>query len=605
MLKETLFKVFGYQKFRGRQEEIINCLLSNKDVLVLMPTGAGKSICYQLPSLIKDGVGIVVSPLIALMQDQVTNLIQLGVKAAYLNSTLDSLQIKTLINKLEKGEIKILYVAPERLLTDSFQALLDKLQNTIGISLFAIDEAHCVSEWGHDFRPEYRQLTILHERFPKVPRIALTATADVPTRKEIIERLNLQDAITFVSSFDRANIFYKIQYKNNARQQLENFIKTEYPNDSGIVYCLSRKRVEETSEWLNSRGFNALPYHAGMSSSLRSANQNKFLKEEGIIVVATVAFGMGIDKPNVRFVAHMDLPKSMEGYYQETGRAGRDDLPANAVMFYGVGDVINMKRLIDSGDSSEDRKRVERQKLNALLGFCESTQCRRQIILHYFGESYSGNCGNCDNCTNPPETWDGTESAQMALSCVYRTGQRFGVLHLIDVLMGNLTEKVKQFNHEKVSTFGIGKEFNQKKWGSIYRQLVSNGFLDADISSFGGLKLTAASKKILQNEIKVWFRKDDDPSTNKVSRIGKISQFKEDLDLAKEDPLWILLKEKRAELAREQNLPAFVIFHDSALIEMINLKPKTLKEFGRISGVGQVKLEKYGQIFINVINSDS
>ena len=434
--QQILRDIFGYAAFRGAQQAIVEHVAAGGDALVLMPTGGGKSLCYQIPALLRPGVGIIVSPLIALMQDQVDALKQLGVKAAFLNSSLDADAAREVWKNLLRGELKLLYVAPERLMTEGFLELLQRLQEDNGLALFAIDEAHCVSQWGHDFRPEYRALTVLHERFPDVPRIALTATADAPTRREIVERLTLEKASQFVSSFDRPNIRYRVTQKNNARQQLQSFLETEHPNDAGIVYCLSRKKVEETAAWLKEHGWDALPYHAGLDAATRNANQQKFLREEGVIMVATVAFGMGIDKPNVRFVAHLDLPKSMEGYYQETGRAGRDGLPANAWMAYGLGDVVSMRQMLLSGDAPEERKRVELQKLDALLGFCESTACRHQTLLRYFGEEHSGDCGQCDNCLEPVDTWDATQAAQMALSCVYRTGQRFGVAHLIDVLLG-------------------------------------------------------------------------------------------------------------------------------------------------------------------------
>jgi ATP-dependent DNA helicase RecQ len=486
---QTLHDVFGYSTFRGEQQAIVEHVTAGGDALVLMPTGGGKSLCYQLPALLREGVGIVVSPLIALMQDQVDALKQLGVRAAFLNSSQDADEAREITAQLMRGHLQIVYVAPERLLMSSFLSLLDDIEEGAGIALFAIDEAHCVSQWGHDFRPEYRKLTVLHERFPHVPRIALTATADAPTRAEIVERLKLEEAQQFVSSFDRPNIKYRITQKANARQQLEAFLDSEHANDAGIIYCLSRKKVEETAEWLRSRGWDALPYHAGLGANVRNQNQRRFLREEGVIMVATVAFGMGIDKPNVRFVAHLDLPKSMEGYYQETGRAGRDGLPANAWMTYGLGDVVSMRKMLDSGDAPEERKAVERQKLDALLGFCESTGCRHQTLLRYFGETHPGDCEQCDNCLSPVDTWDATQASRMALSCVYRTGQRFGVVHLIDVLLGKNTPKIQQFNHQSLSTFGIGKGLTQSQWSSVYRQLVAGGYLESDIEAYGGLKL--------------------------------------------------------------------------------------------------------------------
>lgn len=571
------------------------------DALVLMPTGGGKSLCYQLPALLRDGVGIVVSPLIALMQDQVDALKQLGVKAAFLNSSLDAEAAREVSSQLLRGELELLYVAPERLLMPGFLALLEQVNEHPGIALFAIDEAHCVSQWGHDFRPEYRQLTVLHERFPNVPRIALTATADAPTRAEIVERLALQDAQQFVSSFDRPNIKYRITQKDNARKQLEAFLESEHPNDAGIVYCLSRRKVEETAEWLKTRGWDALPYHAGLDVATRSANQKRFLREEGIIMVATVAFGMGIDKPNVRFVAHLDLPKSMEGYYQETGRAGRDGLPANAWMVYGLGDVVSMRQMLDSGDAPEERKRVERQKLDALLGFCESTTCRHQTLLRYFGEEHPGHCGQCDNCLEPVDTWDATQAAQMALSCVYRTGQRFGVVHLIEVLLGKATPKIQQFSHHTLSTYGIGKDLSQQQWSSIFRQLVAGGFLEADMAAYGGLKLTEQARPVLKGQQAVWLRRDAEPASRKVSKAERASRAREGYEGVADDPLWQALKDKRMELAKEQGVPPYVIFHDSTLLEILNNKPQTLDEMVRISGVGQAKLARYGDAFLQVL----
>lgn len=599
--QQVLRDTFGYATFRGAQQRIVEHVVAGGDALVLMPTGGGKSLCYQIPALLRDGVGIVVSPLIALMQDQVDALKQLGVSAAFLNSSLDAQAAREVMRQMRTGELKLLYVAPERLMTEGFLELLEQLNEDAGIGLFAIDEAHCVSQWGHDFRPEYRQLTVLHERFPNVPRIALTATADAPTRAEIIERLQLEQAQQFVSSFDRPNIRYRVALKDNARKQLQTFLETEHPDDAGIVYCLSRKKVEETAAWLKEQGWDALPYHAGLDASVRSKNQKKFLREEGVIMVATVAFGMGIDKPNVRFVAHLDLPKSMEGYYQETGRAGRDGLPANAWMAYGLGDVVSMRQMLLSGDSPEDRKRVELQKLDALLGFCESTACRHQTILRYFGEAHPGDCGQCDNCLSPVDTWNATEAARMALSCVYRTGQRFGVAHLIDVLLGKATPKIEQFNHQQLSTFGIGKELAQQQWSSVYRQLVAAGFISVDMEAYGGLKLTESSRPVLRGEQEVWLRRDAAPLKRTSSKAERSSRLREAFAGANEDPLWQALKAKRMELAREQGVPPYVIFHDSTLLEILNHKPQTLDEMGRISGVGQAKLAKYGDAFLQVL----
>jgi ATP-dependent DNA helicase RecQ len=591
---QVLHEVFGYSRFRGEQQAIVEHVAGGGDALVLMPTGGGKSLCYQLPALLRPGVGIVISPLIALMQDQVQALLQLGVRAAFLNSSMAADNSRRVQQQLLNGELDLLYVAPERLLNEHFLGLLTRLKAPSGVALFAIDEAHCVSQWGHDFRPDYRALSILHERFPDVPRIALTATADAPTRGEIVERLALEQARQFVSSFDRPNIRYRVVQKNNARSQLAAFLDSEHENDAGVVYCLSRKKVDETALWLREQGWDALPYHAGLDNETRARNQSRFLREEGVVMVATVAFGMGIDKPNVRFVAHLDLPKSMEAYYQETGRAGRDGLPANAWLAYGLGDVVSMRSMLDAGEASEERKRVERQKLDALLGYCESTACRHQTLLRYFGEEHPGGCGECDNCLQPPETWDATQAARMALSCAYRTGQRFGAGHLSDVLLGKQTAQVERHDHHRQSTFAIGKEWDATQWSSVFRQLIAGGFLAADIAAYGGLQLTAAARPVLRGEQTVWLRRD----VPKAKR-GSVARTTHPAG-SQEDGLWQALKAKRMELAREQGVPPYVIFHDSTLVEMMSLHPRNLVEMARVSGVGQAKLARYGDAFLKV-----
>jgi len=603
--RKILNDVFGYAEFRGAQAEIVDQIVNGGDALVLMPTGGGKSICFQIPSLIRDGVGIVVSPLIALMQDQVDALLQAGVKAAFLNSSLDANEAKKVEQQLLDAELDLLYVAPERLLTQRFLSLLSQSK----IALFAIDEAHCVSQWGHDFRPEYRELTILHERFPDIPRIALTATADAPTRREIIERLSLAGAKQFVSSFDRPNICYSITQKTDAKNQLLDFL-ADHRNEAGIVYCLSRKKVEATADWLCGRGFTALPYHAGLDAAIRATHQKRFLREDGIIIVATIAFGMGIDKPDVRFVAHLDLPKSVESYYQETGRAGRDGQPAHAWLAYGLSDVVSLSQMIENSDSSQDRKRLEKQKLDALLGFCETIQCRRQTLLHYFGESYENTCGNCDNCIDPPKTWNGTVSAQKALSCVFRTGQRFGAVHLIDVLLGKKTERVSQFNHDQLTVFGVGEDQSEGQWRGIFRQLVAMGLLAVDMEGFGGLSLTETSRPVLKGERSIILRQEKDPpkksrqtrTDSHAAGGGKLAAKKSSIEISVlEEPLWQALRSARMVIAKDQGVPPYVIFHDATLLEILRSKPTTIDEMANVSGVGAAKLQRYGNAFIKVI----
>lgn len=596
--QQILRDIFGYNEFRDQQASIVQHLVNGGDALVLMPTGGGKSLCYQIPAIIRPGTGIVISPLIALMQDQVRALLQLDIKAAFLNSSLAAENAWQIEQALINGQLDLLYVAPERLLTPRFLQLLKRSK----ISLFAIDEAHCVSQWGHDFRPEYMQLSILHEQFPTVPRIALTATADQVTRKEILERLGLVNASQFISSFDRPNIRYRVVQKQNAKEQLLDFLENEHKGNAGIIYCLSRHRVEETAAWLSKLGWPAFPYHAGLSPAVRQNHQQRFLQEEGCIIVATVAFGMGIDKPNVRFVAHLDLPKSIEGYYQETGRGGRDGLPADAWLSYGLGDVIALRQMLDSSEANEQRKLLEQRKLDALLGFCETTVCRRQVLLQYFDESYQGPCHYCDNCLLPVTTWDGKIAAQMALSCVYRTGQRFGVKHLIEVLLGKSTLQVKRFSHDQVSTFGIGRTYDRVQWHSIYRQLIAANLLAVDFSGFGGLRLTKQSLPLLRGEQTIIFRKDPQVVKRKI----KITTDKEAGEVATvipHDYLWQALKNKRLQLAHEQGVPPYIIFHDKSLIEIHHKKPRTLAEFATILGVGQSKLQRYGHAFIEVITT--
>ncbi len=597
---DILNKVFGYHSFRGEQEAIINKVISGQDALVLMPTGGGKSLCYQIPSIIRRGTGIVVSPLIALMQDQVSALRQQGVAVALLNSSLSFQEAREVEAQLMRGELDLLYVAPERLCQERTLNLLHQ----IDVALFAIDEAHCVSQWGHDFRPEYIQLSILHEQFPQVPRIALTATADETTRNEIAFRLALQKAQLFISSFDRPNIRYRVRQKNNPKAQLLQFISTEHPQDAGIVYCLSRKKVDETAAWLADQGVKALPYHAGLSTVMRQQHQQRFLREEQVVIVATVAFGMGIDKPDVRYVAHLDLPKSIESYYQETGRAGRDGLPADAWMVYGLQDVIMLRQMLQGSDAVEQIKRLEQRKLEAMLGFCEITSCRRISLLAYFGEKDHENCGNCDNCLEPVESWDGTTEARKALSCAFRTGQRFGVNYLIDVLKGKKTSRIEQFGHDQVSTFGIGSELSDVQWRSVFRQLIARGMIEVDMDGFGSLKLTEKSRPVLRGERSLSFRKDQvKAKTKKAARRKQSGQTARHFEQhPEEQEIWEALRTKRNELAQEQGVPAYIIFHDATLMELIEYHPTNKQEFSEINGVGAMKLEKYADEFLAVLN---
>jgi ATP-dependent DNA helicase RecQ len=565
-------------------------VIAGKDALVLMPTGGGKSLCYQIPALARPGCGIVISPLIALMQDQVNAMRELGVRASYLNSTQDTHTASEVERALLEGELDLLYIAPERL---TQRRMLDLLARS-NIALFAIDEAHCVSQWGHDFRADYLQLSLLHEQFPNVPRIALTATADEQTRNEIVARLRLEEAAQFVVGFDRPNIRYRIGLKHNARQQLLQFLKAEHPDHAGIVYCLSRKKTEETASWLTTQGFTALPYHAGLSAELRAAHQARFLREDTVIMVATIAFGMGIDKPDVRFVAHLDLPKTIEAYYQETGRAGRDGEPADAWMIYGLQDVIKLRQMMQGSQGNEQHKRIEQHRLNAMLGLCEITSCRRQTLLQYFGETYPEPCGNCDSCLEPAQTWEATEACRMALSAVARTGERFGVNHLIDVLKGKETDKIWQFDHHHLPTFGVGDALDNNQWRSVFRQLVGRGLLSVDLEGYGALKLQEKCRPLLKGEVTIALRKDQ---KQKVAKRQTKTALPDDINVS----LWEALRDCRRELAEEQGVPPYVIFHDSTLVEMCSMVPKTLNDFAELSGVGERKLLKYGEQFLAAI----
>ena len=596
---DLLQSVFGYPSFRGQQQAVVEHLNDGGDALVLMPTGGGKSLCYQIPALLRQGTGIVVSPLIALMQDQVDALREAGVAAAYLNSSLGADEQREVERQLLAGELNLLYVAPERLLTGRFLGLLERTE----VALFAIDEAHCVSQWGHDFRPEYRELAILHQRFPEVPRIALTATADPRTRDEIVERLSLHNARQFVASFDRPNIGYRVGLRHNAKRQLTEFLQG-HEGESGIVYCLSRKKVDDTAEWLAELGVEALPYHAGLDAATRAKNQKRFLREDGVVMVATVAFGMGIDKPDVRFVAHLDLPRSIEGYYQETGRGGRDGLPAEAWMIYGLSDVVTMSQMIAQSESADERKRVERQKLESLLAYAEATDCRRQLLLGAFGETYPDPCGHCDNCIAPPKTWDATVPAQKALSAVYRSGQRFGSGHVIDILRGEETERVLSLHHHQLSTFGIGAEMDEKQWRSVFRQLLAAGLLEADAEGYGTLRLTAASRVVLSGGQLVKLREDARPERGSRRRRDSKIVTGGSLGIeAYEQSMWDELRALRTQLAKQQGVPPYVVFHDATLLAMLRALPANEDELATISGVGEAKLKRYGRDFLAVINA--
>jgi ATP-dependent DNA helicase RecQ len=593
---DVLHRVFGYPAFRGHQAEIVDHVVGGGDALVLMPTGGGKSLCYQIPALLRPGVGVVVSPLIALMQDQVDALLLAGVRAAFLNSSLDFDAMVDTERRLMRGELDLVYVAPERLLTERFIGLVEQLVERDQLALFAIDEAHCVSQWGHDFRPEYIQLSRLHERYPQVPRIALTATADELTRQEIISRLGLGEAAIFVSSFDRPNIRYTIVERDNPRRQLLAFL-ADHRGEAGIVYCLSRRKVDETAAWLCEQGIAALPYHAGLGANVRQTHQQRFLREDGVVMVATIAFGMGIDKPDVRFVAHLDLPKSLEAYYQETGRAGRDGEPSEGWMTYGLNDVVIHRQMIEESPSPVEQKRVERQKLDAMLAYCESAKCRRVVLLNYFGEE-AVPCGNCDVCLDPPQVWDGTVAAQKALSAALRSGQRFGAGHLIDILRGKATEKVKQFGHDSLPTFGVGADLDDMGWRSVFRQLLAGGLLEADAQAYGALKLTAEARPVLKGESRLTLRRQQARVKGKSLKTSRAASH---AAAENDSPLVAMLRNWRAEKAREQGVPAYVILHDRTLRELAERRPNSPEALLDVPGIGLAKAERYGEALLELL----
>ncbi len=595
---ECLRTVFGYPAFRGAQEAIVERVMAGDDAIVLMPTGGGKSVCFQIPAILRDGVGLVVSPLIALMHDQVAALTQLGVRAAVLNSSLSQDAAREVLARLSRGELDLLYVAPERLLTEAFLGRLDELRDAGGIALFAIDEAHCVSQWGHDFRPEYLQLAVLAERYPGIPRVALTATADELTRNEIRERLALGGAPEFVASFDRPNIRYSVVEKDSERKQLLRFL-ADHEGEAGIVYCLSRRRVDELAEWLTGQGVDAVPYHAGLDGSVRAANQERFLREDGVVVVATIAFGMGIDKPDVRFVAHLDLPKSLEGYYQETGRAGRDGEPAEAWMTYGLADLMLVRRLIERSDAPANVRLVESRKLDAMLGYCETAQCRRQLLLAYFGEHREGGCGNCDVCAEPPETWDGTVAAQKALSAVVRTGGRFGAMHIVDVLLGRHTPKVAQHGHDELPTFGVGEELDEHAWRGVIRQLVAMNLLRPHPDGHGGLSPTESARVVLRGERRLELRR-----LRPTTRRGSTAKRAAAVELpGGAEPLFDALRALRRRLADEQQVPPYVVFHDATLRTIAVTRPDTTAALLAIPGIGAAKADRYGEPLLELVRS--
>jgi ATP-dependent DNA helicase RecQ len=600
--RHILKKYFGYSSFRPHQEEVINHLVDGGDAFVLMPTGSGKSLCYQVPALIRPGICVVISPLIALMQDQVDAVSELGIRAGFLNSTQGFRDARSIEQRAVEGRLDLLYVAPERLVTESFMGLLGRIK----VCLFAIDEAHCVSQWGHDFRPEYLELGVLAGTFPDIPRVALTATADETTRKEIIDKLHLAKAREFITSFDRPNIRYRVEIKDKEKEQLIDFIRSEHHGESGIVYCMTRRKTEEIAAFLQGRGFPALPYHAGLNREDRLKNQREFLQSEGVIMVATIAFGMGINKPDIRFVAHLNLPRTLEGYYQETGRAGRDGESADAWMVYSLADVVMLRQILEGSSGSDDFKAVQYRKMEAMLGYSETARCRRQVLLGYFGETFSGPCGNCDICLGNVEVVDGTLVAQKALSCAYRTGQMFGANHLIDVLLGKDTSKIRAFGHDTVSTFGIGKELSVFEWRSVYRQLVAAGLMKVDMEKKGGLRLSANCGPVLKGQQVFELRKDPVPekksTKHKVS--GSLPDARTEASQAsfEFDPaLWERLRSLRFELARKSSIPAYTVFHDSTLKELVTRLPGTPEEMLTISGIGQAKLDKYGELFLEAI----
>ena len=589
--QELLQNVYGFSRFRGHQQAVIAAVLEGRDALVLMPTGGGKSLCYQIPAVVRPGMGLVVSPLIALMQDQVTALRQHGLRARFLNSALSYGEQQRVLEAVAGDGLDLLYLAPERLLQEQTLEFLSGVK----LSLIAIDEAHCVSQWGHDFRQDYLGLNVLRERFPGVPRLALTATADAMTRRDILARLDLNGAERFVSDFDRPNIRYRVQAKTDASAQLVKFLESRR-GEAGIVYAMTRKKVEATASALAGRGFKALPYHAGLPAGMRAAHQSRFLREDGVVMVATIAFGMGIDKPDVRFVAHLDLPKSVEAYYQETGRAGRDGEPAEAWMVYGLQDVVRLAQMVEQSEADEAHKRIERGKLDALLGWCEITTCRRRALLEYFGDRLSEDCGNCDICLSPPRTWDGSVEAQKLLSCVYRTGQYFGAAHVIDVLRGRDTDKVRQHRHQHLSTYGIGEDRSLAEWRSILRQLLVQGYLRSEVQRFGALRLTAKSRALLRGEQQVQLR--EDVATQRQAKVARASSYEPP---PQHQPLWDALRECRSRLAKDAGVPAYVIFHDATLKEMVRLRPASREDLAAVHGVGQKKLDSYGDAFLEVL----